>query len=280
MSRPLTSLKGFLGRIKKIQEKIPKDRHLFFRGHDDKKYVLKPSLFRKSSFIKAEHVMYREMILENPSEFSSDITTLEKLVRMQHFFMPTRLLDLSENPIVALYFACLKKPSKIGEVVCLSIPQKDIKYYDSDTVAIIANLAKRPFIEKSFNTNKAKDDFNNDPSVRKLLHAIREEKPYFEPDIEPKDLQRVLCVRVKMNNKRIIAQRGLFLIFGMGETATQPATPDTDWFPIQTNKQKILIDAASKPKILQELHQLNICEETLFPDIERTAISIQRKHRK
>jgi hypothetical protein len=68
----------------------------------------------------------------------------DRLVRMQHFGFPTRLMDVSLNPLAALYFATNPRPkdeSSDGVVTAFAVPRNREKYYDSDAVSCIASLA-------------------------------------------------------------------------------------------------------------------------------------------
>lgn len=131
------SIGDYLSKIKEIQP----SGNIFYRGHSDKSFQLTPSIYRKDSFIENEHLIYREMISKVPYDFNGK-STIESLVLMQHYGIPTRILDLTTNALVALYFACVDNEDKDGEVIIFDISQKDTCYFDSDRVTILANLAK------------------------------------------------------------------------------------------------------------------------------------------
>ncbi|MBW4236742.1 FRG domain-containing protein [Enterobacter roggenkampii] len=46
----------------------------------------------------SEDLAVRDIVSLHPNEFSSDKTMFDRLVRMQHFGLPTRLLDVTSNP--------------------------------------------------------------------------------------------------------------------------------------------------------------------------------------
>ena len=60
------------------------------------------------------------------------------LVRMQHYDLPTRLLDITTNPLIALYFACADGVDYDGEVIIFQLPLARVRYFDSDTVSCLS----------------------------------------------------------------------------------------------------------------------------------------------
>lgn len=274
----IENISDFINELKKIPG--PRETELFFRGHSDIDYELKPGIYRNTNLISNEHILFKEFILRTPTDFLNEKSALEKLVKMQHYGLPTRLLDITSNPLVALYFACSSKTKKDGKVISFRIPNSYIKYYDSDTVSILSNISKRP---ENFNikniTNLKIAEFNSDENVQYLLHEIREEKSYFQPIINPEDLEKVVAVKVKQSNNRIIKQSGAFLIFGINIEKKNPATVPIDWI-VNSSKEKIdfTIRKDDKKIILKELDTLGINEATLFPELDNQARYLKSKY--
>lgn len=267
----INSISDFIKQLQKIPTKG--EFEIYFRGHSDKNYLLKPSIYRSQRLIANENKIFKEFILRTPSDFLNEKSALEKLVKMQHYGLPTRLLDITTNPLVALYFACNEKSKQDGKVFAFKVPADDIKYYDSDTVSIIANIAKRSSkfsIEKIRNLNLTA--FNEQEELGYLLHEIKEEKSYFQNIILPTDIERVVAVKVKQNNNRIIKQSGVFLIFGIDGKKNLPAKIPDDWIiNLELKGVDFEINNNSKDNIIEELNLLGINEATLFPELENQA---------
>lgn len=274
------AIKNIADFVRELQ-KIPRlrDSELFFRGHSDFEYKLEPSIYRNKRLIINEHNLYKEFILRTPTDFLNENSALEKLVKMQHYGLPTRLLDLTTNALVALYFACSSKGKRDGKVVVFRIPKNDIKYYDSDTVSILSNLAKRP---SSFSVENIREkkiaEFNEQAEIAYLLHEIKEEKSYFQSIIIPNDIERVVAVKVKQSNLRIIKQSGSFLIFGINGNKKLPAKIPNQWIlNLELKGVDFKIDNGSKEKILDELNAVGINESTLFPELENQAKYLKKQ---
>lgn len=238
----------------------------FFRGHSNAdKYKLQPFALRTKSARVAEPRKFRDLMIASPHDFREDKSTFERLSRMQHYSLPTRMLDTSTNPLIALWFACRSGAEKVGEVIRLTVVRDKVKYYDSDTVACLANLALLDDeVRQQINTDLDRDAFNKTIPVIKLLHFIKEDKPYFRDVIDPADIDRVLCVLGRHSHERVAAQSGAFLLFGRG--AILPENGDAD-----IAIRRIKIADGHKDKIIKQLDTLAINEGTAFCDIDRRA---------
>lgn len=278
--RGVRSVEEFVAAV--LEKARDESEEVFFRGHSNAgKFRLEPSLFRigeggKHLYLDNENILYRELIVSNSADFEGDIFTLDRLVRMQHHSLPTRLLDITSNPLMALYFACKDTGGKksVGEVVSLSIKRDQIKYYDSDVVSCIANLARLSYDDKEDISFEEKDPerFSAQPSIQRLVHQIREEKSYFAPKIRPDDLRSIVCVKGKRSNDRISSQSGAFLLFGLGAVLDEEGDDNV-------SISRIRVPIANKASILEELDQLNINDSSVFPYIENSAKYVAEKFR-
>ena len=247
------------------------DYHIFYRGQSDKKYGLLPSIYREEALIQNEDKIFRDIIAQCPTDFKGSTSTFEKLVKMQHYSLPTRLLDITTNPLVALYFACDNNEVD-GMLFRFEVKTSEIKYFDSDAVSVVSNIAKRPI---DFSIENLRDldceDFNSQPDIAYLLHEIKYEKPHFQNIIDSKDIERVFCVKPMFDNPRIIRQSGAFFLYGIDGDKSKPAKLNFDY-------KKYIIGKKQKKKIRKQLEALGIDKSTLFPEVEHVAEHIKEKY--
>lgn len=153
---------------------------------------------------------------------------------------------------------------------------EDEKFFDSDTISCVANLAylkpkERDVLARYVDRTPA--EFNDIAETKRLLHFIKAEKPHFESKINPVHLRRPWLVKPKLNNHRIVSQNGAFIIFGLEKN------PLEKMVDIDLDIAKITIKAEHKYTLRRQLEYFHINEETMFPDLETASKYIVEQYK-
>ena len=294
------SVQCLLKKCSIISENMP-DRVLYFRGEAKKFPELRPSLMQMKNgtfvHLKSEAKMIVDLMSRRPEEFDKMNSALAQWVLAQHHGLPTRLLDITRNPLVALFHACQERKEGSGEgpgrLHVFAVPEDLIKPFNSDSISVIANFAKLSYKEQKQLLGKRKEDTPDDvdpggpewagsyqQAMVRLYHFIRQEKPHFQERIDPRDLFRVFVVEPQRSFERIRAQSGAFLISAFHERFEPDKILEwNDGIPIYDH-YALKVPHKDKEDIMKELSLLNITRETLFPGIDEDAKAVTRLHSK
>lgn len=157
----------------------------WFRGHVDEAWTLRPSAFRDRGWFEAEVDMIKRFRQATAARIrSSPSNEWEWVCLAQHYGVPTRLLDWSENPLIGLFFAVESDDSDRGPV--------DGKLFSLDPDFLNADTAGRP--------------------TGVLLIGQDEQLDEYLPSFEPKMKRGGIGVVAPQSFDRIVAQSGVFTI--------------------------------------------------------------------
>jgi hypothetical protein len=267
-----------------------------FRGLKNSGYELKPAIEREAQSKSMGWAALEVLILRefksrahlhlSPSSIPKDELTW--LAQMQHYAVPTRMLDFSYSPFVALYFAAR---NSLGDR-----DRTQARLWAVDSVAVndrfrsvVSNARfeqrKRYAKMRSRKVNIGNlDDYStardevtaNTDGLETLIAASLSPKSTYRGELNRKG-----CVCVASPpafNPRIASQQGAFLLnfaqdLTFNESLIKMMRPCSGWC------KTLDIDAAAIPEIEARLFQRNIHEQSLFPDMEGLAGLIRQKMR-
>jgi len=189
-----------------------KTRRLWFRGHSKKTYALQPHLVRIASengtatpekIAHLEQYALRRFKQLAPAVMGGKTVTQdgEWLFLMQHYELPTRLLDWSESPLVALYFAVRSSTKRVDAA---RSEDEDGDLWVLDPIAL--NMLM----------------LSESDEARALIDLANESdelvKPLVPEGFSKSGKHNVVALIAQRSDPRIIAQQGVFTLHGKPQT--------------------------------------------------------------
>lgn len=231
----------------------------WYRGIGDVSYELRPSLFRHPSIATMKPLELEQKLLVRFQQRSLPYLNQriddrwELLFLMQHHGVPTRLLDWTENPYVALYFAltsCNKDPKADAYPDCC--------VWSLDPIAW--NRAVLDHISYSDGVLVTSDE------------RLDGHKPGVKENVFSK---KPVAIYGSYNSPRIVAQRGTFMVFGSDVSPMESVKDGTAAINDEV-LSKLVIPGGKVHDFLRNLTSIGYTDSVIFPDLDGLAREIKR----
>jgi len=232
-----------VGDLLDLLRSLPPGQPSWFRGQLDVNWKLQPSLLRQKRWITAETDMLRRFRQEAAGRTTSrPDDEWSWLCLAQHHRLPTRLLDWSANPLVALFFSVEQDGDESGPV--------DAAFYVLDPTSLNSATIKTPNVL--------------------LIGADEELEPYL-PKSRSETPTGPVAVVAQQDFGRIMAQSGVF-------TLTHHLDYQDFEFWGGQSLHKWEVPVTAKERIRNELDAMNIHDASVYLDLDRYGERIRKMY--
>lgn len=281
----IDSVSSFISAVKNLKESADgTSTDIYFRGQDAEFWDIEPSVFR-NDMLSIEHKLMQIPLQKIPIEFKEFNTTFDIMTKYQHYGMCTRLLDLTTNPLVALYFACKQH----GKEVYINDEKEKLEESHEPYGVVYFTRNFYPSVPTDFQiqiiSTLAKCDLTKENKVEDVLARLKQEN-IIDDEIKKKWLeekgflefvdiiQKNYMVTPTYTNERLRKQSGVFLLASLftissgTDIAKSVISKSKGDLREEFEKEFFFVRGENKEAILKELDLYNINEATLFPELE------------
>uniref|UniRef100_E6PX38 FRG domain-containing protein n=1 Tax=mine drainage metagenome TaxID=410659 RepID=E6PX38_9ZZZZ len=240
---------------------------MWWRGHADAvNWVLRPSVFRKgrNGLPYDENALINNFLMRAYGRLGHRPrpgSDLEWLFLAQHYGLPTRLLDWTESPLVALYFA-------VSEENC----RGELADCNACLWAVAPSELNKANSNRSDPANAQNGLISPENSVVQAIAmkalGSKDEVVWSRTGQNPYTLPQFVALQTFEIDERVVAQSGRFTLHSCEQAIESLADKDR-------YLRKFLIPASSKPTIRQRLKDLGIQKWDLFPDLQALALGLR-----
>lgn len=264
MSKTVASVPSFVEAVIETRDRwFPTDPYpeVWFRGIDDGNLALLPGAYWRANCDETSLALsFRNLV---PAYVGREpLDDWEWYYLMQHYGLPTRLLDWTESALIGLYFALAEEKPSAPCVWLMDPVALNVGAHGSHEEAIVVPSAQDTVIAQ----------WLPGKCGRGIPLCV------YPPGTRFADNSKPLAIFPKRNNPRIVAQRGTFTIHGSRE---EPI----DWFfrtstpsGVEVKVTKILIDPTAVARIRSDLHTLGVTKSALFPEPQSVADDLKRQY--
>jgi hypothetical protein len=255
------SLRDF---TEQVETRMGTSERLWYRGCGATSYRLQPSLFRHPTVDDIDGLLNKERNFlisfrhrSLPYLTSLPGNDLEWLFLMQHHSVPTRLLDWTENPYIALFFALSSAP--ITGRAADGTPQ----YGEGCAVWLLdPGLWNR----RSLNLVTYTEG---------ILSAGDELLKGYAPNTEQRLMNtNPIALYGVHNSRRIVVQRGVFVVFGKDVRPMEEIYTESDYPPAALIK--LVIPPGNVATLLKSLTSIGVTDSAVYPDLDGLAKELKR----
>ena len=285
----VTSLSEYIS----VTSEIAKETNeMWFRGHSSASHRLDPSVLRNTvpltdgrgnkvegnyfpssegglvGGISAENMFDNFKRKASPFISREPKNDFEWMFLMQHYGVPTRLLDWTTNALVALYFSIESMPSNHDlfneeEISIEGFLISSEGEFSEHAAAVFAMCPKK---------------YNDGVILQKRIIPISDEYEKWESYIDPMNhngANNFLPIAVSPSHidARIRAQSGHFTLHGVN------IWPLDYYDDVRTFLHKIMIPYKNVPTMVRDLEAVGITDSLVFPDLSGLAKEVLRKER-